>query len=125
MNLPGEDAMDTLPADIKMELPKDMPEIDNLGKFIKKLRGKPSMEVIEQLGGSDATERAIRMGLVWFTNNQEAAGHWEMSKHGSQSRYNTAGVGLALLCYYGWGIKHKDNTAHTECGERQQTEVGR
>ena len=112
MNLPGEDAMDTLPADIKMELPKDMPEIDNLGKFIKKLRGKPSMEVIEQLGGSDATERAIRMGLDWFTNNQEAAGHWEMSKHGSQSRYNTAGVGLALLCYYGWGIKHKDNSRH-------------
>jgi len=112
MNLPGEDAMDTLPADIKMELPKDMPEIDNLGKFIKKLRGKPSMEVIEQLGGSNATERAIRLGLDWFTNNQEADGHWAMGKHGSHERYNTAGAGLALLCYYGWGIKHKDASRH-------------
>jgi len=112
MNLPGEDPLDTLPADIKMELPKDSPEIENLGEFVKKLRGKPSMEIIEQLGGSDATERAISLGIDWFTNNQKPNGYWEMGEHNGQSKYNTAGVGLALLCYYGWGIKHKDATRH-------------
>jgi len=111
-NLPGEDPLDTLPDGVKLELPKDSPNNNNLGQYVKKLRGKPSIEVIEQLGGSDATERAIGLGLEWFTRNQEPDGRWEMSKHDSNSRYNTAGAGLALLCYYGWGIKHKDNSAH-------------
>ena len=93
-------------------MPKDSPDVENLGQYVKKLRGKPSLEVIEQLGGSDATERAIGMGLEWFTANQEPDGHWEMSKHGSNNQYNTAGAGLALLCYYGWGIKHAADTRH-------------
>ena len=112
MNLPGKDVVDELSDGIKLELPKDSPDVENLGQYVKKLRGKPSLEVIEQLGGSDATERAIGMGLEWFTANQEPDGHWEMSKHGSNNQYNTAGAGLALLCYYGWGIKHADDTRH-------------
>ena len=90
----------------------DNPEIENLGKLIIKLHGKPSMEIIERLGGSASTELAISWGLDWFTKNQERDGHWEMARHGGQSTYNTAGAGLALLCYYGWGIKHKDGTRH-------------
>jgi hypothetical protein len=112
MNLPGKDAIDELSDGIKLELPKDSPNVENLGMYVKKLRGKPSLEIIEQLGGSDATERAIGLGLEWFTTNQEPDGHWEMSKHSSNNKYNTAGAGLALLCYYGWGIKHADNTRH-------------
>ncbi len=114
MNLPGEDTIDRLSGGIKLELPKDNPDVKNLGQFVKKLRGKPSQEVIEQLGGSEATERAIRLGLDWFTANQEPDGRWEMGKFNSNSRYNTAGAGLALLCYYGWGIKHNDNTRHAQ-----------
>ncbi len=112
MNLPGLDPLDALPSKIKFELPEDTPDDKALTKYVKKLRDKPSLEIIEQLGGSDATERAIGMGLDWFTNHQEPEGHWEMSKHKSQSAYNTAGAGLAMLCYYGWGIKHADNTRH-------------
>ncbi|MFP6667878.1 MAG: prenyltransferase/squalene oxidase repeat-containing protein [Pirellulales bacterium] len=105
-NLPGEDPLDTFPDALKFEVPKNKLDGKALTRNIKDLSGKPSLEVIEALGGSGATERAIGLALNWFSNNQEPDGHWEMSKHGSNSQYNTAGAGTALLCYYGWGIKH-------------------
>ena len=29
-----------------------------------------------------------------------------MKKHGGRGNYDTAGVGSALLCFYGWGMRH-------------------
>ena len=103
-NLPGGDAMD-IPAGEALEAPKQL-DISTLGKHIKQQRGKLSDQMVEQLGGSTGTERAIGLGLDWFTDHQESDGHWEMSKYQGNSQDNIAGVGLALLCYYGWGIKH-------------------
>ena len=114
LNLPGTDPLDSLVADVKLETPKNSLDEKTLSKFVKKLRGRPSLEVIKQLGGSEATEGAIRMALDWFSDNQEPDGRWEMAKHGSKSEYNTAGAGLAMLCYYGWGIKRGNNTKHSK-----------
>ena len=114
LNLPGTDPLDSLVADVKLETPKNSLDEKTLSKFVKRLRGRPSLQVIKQLGGSEATEGAIRMALDWFSDNQEPDGRWEMGKHGSKSEYNTAGAGLAMLCYYGWGIKRGANTKHSK-----------
>jgi|GEM_PF-1440833 len=104
--LPGLDPLDALPlTEQKLETPKHELDPKAITKLVRK-QGKPSLEVIEQLGGSEGTEKAIALGLDWLSNNQEPDGSWDMAKHGSKSEYNTAGAGLALLCYYGWGIKH-------------------
>ncbi|MEM9346116.1 MAG: hypothetical protein AAGB26_05825 [Planctomycetota bacterium] len=105
-NLPGLDPLDALTKGPKLETPDHELDPEALTKLIRKQTGKPSLEVIEELGGSEGTERAIAMGLDWLTKHQEPDGHWDMAKHGSSKDYNTAGAGLALLCYYGWGIKH-------------------
>ena len=105
-NLPGADPLDAFANAPKLETPDHDLDPRAITSKVRKTTGKPSIDVIEELGGSEGTERAIAMGLDWLTQHQEPDGHWEMSKHGSTSEYNTAGAGLALLCYYGWGIKH-------------------
>jgi hypothetical protein len=72
----------------------------------KKQRGRPSMDVIQQLGGSDGTEKAIRASLRWLAQNQEGDGRWDSRKHGAKGRFETGNAGLALLCFYGWGARH-------------------
>jgi hypothetical protein len=104
--LPGNGTLDSFLHNDKLETPQHNYDPKSLSKYLRRQTGKPSLIVIEQLGGSTGTERAIGLGLEWFTSHQERDGHWDMGKHGSKSQYNVAGTGLALLCYYGWGIKH-------------------
>jgi len=68
--------------------------------------GRPSLEVVEALGGSGETEGAIRGSLDWLTRHQEPDGRWSCEKHGGQGGHDVAATALALLCYYGWGMKH-------------------
>ena len=103
-NLPGSNMLD-IPDGEALEAPAEF-DVGAIGKHIKQQRGKLSDELVQQLGGSTGTERGISLGLDWFTDNQEADGRWEMAKHQGDSKDNIAGAGLALLCYYGWGIKH-------------------
>ena len=103
-NLPGSDMLD-IPDGEALEAPAEL-DVGAIGKHIKQQRGKLSNEMVQELGGSTGTERAIGLGLDWFTNHQEPDGRWEMSKYQGKSQDNIAGAGLALLCYYGWGIKH-------------------
>jgi hypothetical protein len=114
-NLPGQDAKDSLASGVKFETPKHL-EGKVLSRFIKRLSGKPSLDVIKSLGGSDATEAAIGRALDWFTRHQEADGHWDMKKHGGSASADTAGTGLALLCYYGHGYQQdkEKNHKHTK-----------
>lgn len=110
--------VETLPTET-LEAPSTL-DSSVLGKYLKQQRGKLSDEIITQLGGSKGTERAIGLGLDWFTNHQETDGHWEMTKYRGNPEDNIAGASLALLCYYGWGIKHgsfanrTDNTRHAK-----------
>ena len=75
------------------------------------LRHDPKMrlEIIDQLGGSEETERAIMRALDWFTRNQEADGHWD-----GPAGHDHAATGMAMLAYMGWGAKH------TEAGPYQK-----
>ena len=77
-----------------------------LTELIKKHRGKPSLEVIKQLGGSDVTEKAIIAAIEWLSKVQEKDGRWDTRKYQAETDYDVGGTALALLCYYGWGARH-------------------
>ena len=106
LNLPGEDPETDPLLPGELQTPKDTIDPRALSDLIRKTRDKPSLEVIEQLGGSDATERAIGMALEWLSRHQESDGRWDTKKHGGGGDFDTASAGLALLCYYGWGVSH-------------------
>ncbi len=75
-----------------------------------KTRGR----LIETLGGSDETEAAIVKALDWLTRNQAQDGSWEVGRFGGRRGHRTAGTGLALLCYLGWGAKHNEPGPYQE-----------
>jgi hypothetical protein len=100
----------------KLSVPENM-KLDGraLSKFVQKQRGVPALEIIEQFGGSDATEKAIGRGLEWLTGAQEPDGRWDATKHGSRrAGVDTGATGFALLCYYGWGVKHNAKGHYAE-----------
>ena len=106
LKLPGSDPETDPLLPGKLETPKKSIDPNAFTKIMRKQRGRPSLETIEQLGGSDATERAILNALEWLSRNQEPNGRWDTKKHGGNGAYDTASTGLALLCYYGWGASH-------------------
>jgi hypothetical protein len=67
--------------------------------------------LIEQLGGNDETEAAVRRALEWFKRTQEREGYWGRGGQG----HHAAGTALAMLCFMGYGAKH------TEAGPYQPT----
>ena len=85
-----------------------------LTELIKKHRGKPSLEVIKQLGGSDATEKAIIAAIEWLSKVQEKDGRWDTRKYQAETDYDVGGTALALLCYYGWGARHDQHGKYQE-----------
>jgi hypothetical protein len=106
LKLPGTDSRSNPLLPGKLETPQHELDGSALTKLIQKQRGKPSQETIDQLGGSDATERSIGLALEWLARNQEPEGRWDTRKHGGNGDYDTASTGLALLCFYGWGVSH-------------------
>ena len=106
LSLPGADTRNNPLLPDKLETPKHKISAAALTKDIRKIHGKPSLETVKELGGSDATEKAIGNALDWFTKNQEPDGHWDSRKHGAKADYDVASAGLALLSYYGWGANH-------------------
>ena len=106
LNLPGDDQANDPLIPNELATPKNDLDARAITKLMTKRRGRPSPETIEQLGGSDATERAIGSALEWLARNQEGDGRWDMRKHGANGEFDTAGAGLALLCFYGWGETH-------------------
>ena len=59
--------------------------------------------LIEQLGGSEETESAIRRSLEFLTRTQEKGGYWRSPKG-----HKIAPTALAMLCYMGYGGKHTE-----------------
>lgn len=79
-----------------------------MADFLKKQRGRPSLDVIKGLGGSDGTEKAIEASIRWLSENQEESGRWNSREHGAKGKFDTGVTGLALLCFYGWGARHDE-----------------
>jgi hypothetical protein len=90
----------------KLDAPEKMGDPKGMADIVKKVRGKPGMETIKQMGGSEGTEGAIGAAMEWLVKNQEADGRWDTQKHGSNQNYDSGGTGLVLLCFYGWGERH-------------------
>ncbi len=65
-------------------------------------------KVLDRLGGNEDTEKAVGRALDWFSRNQEPDGHWDIQKHGGQRGHDNAATSFAVLCYFGWGLKHNE-----------------
>lgn len=74
--------------------------------LVRKQRGKPGIDTIKQMGGTEGSEGAIGAAIKWLTENQEPDGRWDTVKHGATQNHDPGGTGLALLCFYGWGERH-------------------
>ncbi|PCJ54298.1 MAG: hypothetical protein COA79_22060 [Planctomycetota bacterium] len=60
-------------------------------------------------GVSLESEAAVALTLEWLSKNQEADGHWSSKKHSPKetSEVDTAGTGLAILCFLSSGHNTK------------------
>jgi hypothetical protein len=103
LTTPGPLPSPSLPGEL--EAP---PGLDPRGMadLIRKQRGKPGLDTIKQMGGTEGTEGSIGAAMKWLTENQEPDGRWDTAKHGANHNYDPGGTGLALLCFYGWGERH-------------------
>ena len=63
------------------------------------LRNSHRAGIIDELGGSTRTETAVAKALLWFTRTQKEDGRW------SEKQSDVAHTGLAILCYFSYGIK--------------------
>ncbi|MFT5410815.1 MAG: hypothetical protein ACI8XO_002798 [Verrucomicrobiales bacterium] len=89
----------------KLEVDREM-DPKGMAVAVQKQRGKPGIDTIKQMGGSDGTEKAISAAIEWLVKNQEEAGHWDTRKHGAKQNFDSGGTGLVLLCFFGWGERH-------------------
>jgi hypothetical protein len=83
------------------------------------------LEVSEQHGATEASERAVEMGLDFLARYQFPDGHWSLDAFPraalpegadaapGQMRADTAATGLALLAFLGAGYTHVDNRHRT------------
>ena len=67
--------------------------------------------MVKRHGGSKATENTVDNALRWLAYHQEAEGHWDSRKCGSEEKIDTAVTSLALLAFLGAGHseKHGEN----------------
>ena len=70
-------------------------------------RGERSA-LLPQLGTSKEAEAGVKRALDWFTRHQEPDGRWSCRKSGGQDGHDNAATAFAILCYYGWGVKHTE-----------------
>lgn len=91
---------------------------EDIANALRGHRGRPSIEVLKTLGGSDGTEKAIRESMRWLADNQEQSGRWDARKHGAKGRFDTGVTGLALLCFYGWGARHDEEGKYQDNVQR-------
>jgi len=96
----------------KLDIPKGLGDV--ISTETLKIAGRPSIEIVKDLGGSAETEAAIGRALDWFSKNQESDGRWDIVKHGGQEGHDVAATSLILLCYYGWGAQHNQAGPYQE-----------
>lgn len=82
--------------------------------------GDEKLRALEEFGGSEETERAVRLGLGYLASIQRTDGHW-----GSASDYDekygrvTIGkTGLCLLAFLGAGHTPTSDTEHSDVTSR-------
>lgn len=96
----------------KLEAPKGALKDSAMAKVVRKQRGKPGIDTIKEMGGSEGTEGSISSAIKWLVENQEDDGRWDTLKHGARHQYDAGAAGLSLLCFYGWGERHDAPCKH-------------
>lgn len=86
-------------------------------------------------GGTESSEKAVELALLWLAKNQEPEGFWDSSKHGggfqkedpdgnnrlgSGSEADAGLTGMALLCFLGAGYT-QDEGQYTEVVDKAVT----
>jgi hypothetical protein len=111
----------TLPAMVSSDVDvAGAPEPLPLSRMLD-LRTRPDREkMIEELGGSEATEQAVRRSLVWLSRHQSPDGRWDVDEFmenykakgkrcdgaGGRSKQDIGVTGLAALVFLGAGHTH-------------------
>lgn len=78
--------------------------------------------ILERMGGSDETERAVASALQWLARYQSADGRWDGAEFDERCRcggatdyeVDSALTGLALLCFLGAGHTHVKDGPYRE-----------
>ncbi|MCP4374807.1 MAG: hypothetical protein GY794_01300, partial [bacterium] len=87
----------------------------SLSRHANPLRDRKYREsIIESLGGTPETEKAVERALEWMTKNQEPDGRWSMKKHGGGGGADVAGTAMTILAFYGWGARHDEEGPYQE-----------
>lgn len=89
---------------------------DNVGlQALFTLRqGDTRKKHIELLGGSEATEKAVSLGLEWLAKNQLEDGSWDLRKHQGNTNSLTAATGLGVLPFLAAGYTHNMDGQYKE-----------
>ncbi len=66
-------------------------------------RGK----LVKAYGGTDASERAVALGLKWLARVQEENGSWSLTRHQGHLSSPTGATGLGVLPFLGAGQTHR------------------
>jgi len=86
------------------------------------------LKIVEQEGGSRATEDAVAAGLAWLASAQSRDGGWDAShwsagretralghdRRGAGAKADTGVTGLALLAFLGADHTHQGDSPHAE-----------
>ncbi|MBC7833796.1 MAG: PD40 domain-containing protein [Phycisphaerales bacterium] len=85
-------------------------------------------ELLEKMGGSPETERAVSLALEWFARHQELDGRWTGRHFDDRCGGHCAGeaefdadaamTGMVLLCYLGAGHTHESEGQYREVVDR-------
>jgi hypothetical protein len=85
------------------------------------------MTIVERMGGSADTERAVALALAWLARHQDENGHWDggdfdddCGQCGGETDIaaDTALTGLATLCFLGAGHTHIADGPYRETVQR-------
>ncbi len=100
---------DQKPMELDLELSPEESPPENA--FLQ--RSAPNkMEIVERMGGSEATEAAVALALKWLAQHQDAEGFWNIRvfdercggcDHTQPIHADVALTGLATLCFLGAG----------------------
>lgn len=72
--------------------------------------GAKKQELLKRYGGTEVTESAVDLGLVWLKRQQLSDGNWSMRGpygEGSFSENKTAATAMAMLAFMGAGSTHR------------------
>lgn len=122
--LPRADASPTpdLPRALRMSsrdpLPALPPELPQPVEDFAQRAPEQRSELVERMGGSRETERAVALALEWLKRAQEPDGSWSSKRHGGEVNCDTAMTGMALLCFLSAGHTHTQDGPYRETVSR-------